>query len=189
MIMLRSLHRRLIFIVAAVLFIVGAGLYFASAGRNELEEIAVPPAQSGTPMPTAAAVSSDERAFYEYVGARLRAMSAESQELIKLGNERSRNVVELQVRSNRVIGLADQIDEYIESRTPPARFVPAVAQYEAGVQLIRSGIADAKSAVLRFDWDAVATALDVFENGTNQLDTAFQMMRDSVGADGTMVAS
>jgi hypothetical protein len=188
MMILRASRRRAPGIIAVLLLIVGVGLLIGYAGRDTIEEIVVSAAERGTPMAAPVAASPAERSFYSYVGARLRALNAESAELARLGDERSRNLMELQVRSDRVIELADQIDAYIAATGVPPRFSLAVEKYQSGILDVRTGIDDAKSAVLRLDWDAVAVALDLFENGTNQLDATYRLMRDIVSG-GTAVAA
>ncbi len=177
----RTPYRRATRILAVLLLLAGVGVIAAYAGRDQISEIVVPPAENSTPVPAAVSISPEEQAFYGYAGARLRALTAEAAVLVKLGDERSRNLVELQVRGDRVIELADQIDTFIAENTIPARFMLAVDLYRTGVEAARTGISNAKSAVLRFDWDAVATALESFENGTNQLQTTYIMLRDIVG--------
>jgi hypothetical protein len=172
----------------AFLLLGSIGLAIAYSGRERIEERLVPLAPAGTPVPAVAAVTDEEEAFYKFVGARLRAITAESTVLAQLGEERSRNVVELQVRSDRVLELCDQIDDYLAANPVPTRFETAVATYRSGSVTLRTGIDDAKSSILRFDWDGVAAALDRFEEGTNQLQTSYELMRDSVSG-GTPTAA
>ena len=163
--------------VAAVLF-----------EREQLADVVVPPAVEGTPVPIVAQVTNDERAYYEFVGGRLRALTAEAAALAKLGNERSRNIVELQVRRDRVTLIADQIDAFVETTALPPRFSTAMTDYDVGMVALRSGMEEATSAFFRFDWDAVATGLVTFERGAAQLDSAYLQLRSIVAGESTPVA-
>lgn len=178
-----SRGRRYAFLTVAILAI---ALVFAwQAGRQDIEELVVQPASNETVLPTAQAVSPEERAFYDFVGPRLRSMTAEARELNRMGQERSRDLIGLQVRSDRVFKLAAEVDEYVAARPVPPRFAGAVAQFQAAVAAMRTGSDQARSAFLRFDWNAIAAGLATFGTGADELDAAYAQLRATVGAPAT----
>ncbi len=172
-------------LILVILLGSGAAVFFE---RDRITEVVVPPAVEGTPVPIVAQVSEEERAYYEYVGGRLRALTAEAAALAKLGDERSRNLVELQVRRDRVKLIADQIDAYVEKTPLPPRFTLAMTDYREGMTALRSGMEESTSAFLRFDWDAVASGLVTFKSGAAQLDSAYLQLREIVAGKSTPVA-
>lgn len=171
--------------VLLVLLTVGSGVFAAYAVRERIEEMVAAPAENEVRPATPIAMSPEERAFYEHVGPRLQAMVAESSVLVALGRERSRNLVELQVRSDRVTPLASEIDEYIVNNPSPRRLQEAVSIYHAAVVELRAGIGTAQSGFFTFDWDAVAVGLEMFERGATRLNAASSMLRDAVTSSGT----
>jgi hypothetical protein len=173
-----------VFVAAALLVI---GLAIAYVGRDRIEELMVGPAPSGTPVPADVALSSDEREFYDFVGPRMQTLTAEAQVLDTMGKERSRNLVELQVRSERVTSLLDELDGYLVRNPAPSRMQSVVDAYHEAAANLRSGMKDARAAVLKFDWNEVAKGLDLFSQGTDKLSTANDLLRTLVGKSATPV--
>jgi hypothetical protein len=176
-----SRPRRRIPTAALVFLVLMLGVTVAFAARNRIEDVAIAPAPAGTALPTAAALSPADDAFYRYVGARMRALSAESAKLVELGEARSRNVMELQIRANRIDQISGQIDDYLATSPVPPRFQPALDRYTAAVAIMRAGIAATKSAFFAFDWDGVAAGLATFEQGTSQLDSSYRLLQEAAG--------
>lgn len=169
---------RALFLIALLIVVGGAAAF---AARDRIVEIAVAPAPVGASLPTAVALTAEDDAFYRFVGTRLRALTAESSKLVALGESRSRNVVELQARANRIDDISAQIDGYLEATPIPSRFGGVVASYRSGIAAMRSGIAATKSAFLRFDWDGVAAGLKTFETGVAQVASAFGLLQRAAG--------
>lgn len=167
------------FVLLVVVVVIAGGSVFA--GRGRLIDVAVAPAPAGTPLPTAVALTTDEDAFYRYVGTRLRALTAESAKLAALGEGRSRNVLELQARANRIDDLSGQIDRYLAATPIPARFEAAVASYRAGIAVMRKGMDATKTAFSRFNWDGVAAGLATFETGNAQVEQGFWLLQQAAG--------
>lgn len=168
------------------LAVIGVGSWWVL--RDELPGSPVDP---GTPIPASTALTADERAFYDYVGPRLRALTAESEVLVSLGQSRSRNIVELRRRGDRVNEIAGQIDHYIESSGMPDRFASAMSLYNTGIEAVRRAEAATRSALLSFDWDTIARAVEVMDLGTRELEQARTTLEHVAGdgADSTPVAT
>jgi hypothetical protein len=147
--------------------ITGFGLWWLV--RDELPGSPVDP---GTPKPASVALTADERDFYDYVGPRLRAVTAESEALVSLGKERSRNILELRRRGDRVNEIAAQIDTRVDTSGVPDRFTVAMDHYRTGIDAVRKAEAAARAALISFDWDAIARAVDVMDRGTQELQRA-----------------
>jgi hypothetical protein len=184
----RSSRRRgaIALLIAAL---VGLGLVIAFANREGIEERVVEPAPPATPFPAAPEVSSEERALYQFVAPRLAGLIAEADALEALGRERSRNLVELQVRSDRVNNLADDIDAYLAAHAAPPRLQPLIDQYTVAIEQVRSGMLASRSAFTRFDWDAVAAGLDQFSAGVTELRSVLAGLQATIGGSATPAAA
>lgn len=180
----RARRRRFgaLLIVVALLVL---SLAVALVNRDELESMVVAPAPVGSPLAEPEHVSAEERAFYAYVGPRLDNLVAEGNVLAELGAQRSRNLVELKVRSDRVSELGDQIDAFLASTPIPPRLQPFVDRYREAMTRVRQGMDDAKAGVVRFDWNAVATGLDLFSSGVDDLADAGEQLRSIVAPGAT----
>src|SRR4051794_38391021 len=117
---LRIPSKRVTISIVLLVFVVAASL--AIFGRSRIEEIVAKPAPAGTPVVARTEMTSDEQAYYDFVVPRMLSISAEAQVLAKLGQEKSRNVFELQTRGNRIDDYTSEIDNYIRSHPVPARF-------------------------------------------------------------------
>jgi hypothetical protein len=185
----RRSHRRRGALAASVLLLIVLGLVIAIVNQDAIEELLVDPAPAGTPRPAAPAATAEERAMYDYVAPRLAALTAEADQLEQMGRERSRNLAQLQVRSDRVSQLADEIDSFLASNPVPPRLQPAIDRYRAAIAELRAGMQASRAAVFRFDWDAVAAGLDVFSDGTDELKAVLVMFQELVAGDATPAAA
>jgi hypothetical protein len=126
----------------------------------------------GTPVPPAQGLTVEEAAFYGYVAPRLRVVAAEARKLEDLGRAKSRNVVELTRRGDRIDEVSQQIDEYAAVHAVPARFASAQERYATGIREVRQAIEESRTAFVTFDWDRVARAVETMERGANDLERA-----------------
>lgn len=138
------------------------------------------PKPSTSPPP---GLSADEQAFYAFVAPRLARISAESEELVDLAEERSRNLLELQTRGERIDEGAQEIDDYVSAHGVPDRFAAAHHQYRQGIAGIRAGMEEARTGFLRFDWDRVAAAVDRFTEGADDLAAALEALHRAAGVE------
>jgi hypothetical protein len=146
----------------------------------------------GTPIPAAPSLTPEEVAFYEYVAPRLRAVTAEAEKLAELGRAKSRNVIELQRRGDRVNDISQQIDDQVGAQPVPVVFAPAMQRYSAGIGAVLRATEESRSAFVTFDWDRVARAVEEMETGAAELASAVQELErvagNSVEASPTAIA-
>jgi hypothetical protein len=135
----------------------------------------------GTPVPAAPNLTLEETAFYEYVAPRLRAVTAEAQKLAELGRAKSRNVIELQRRGDRVNDISREIDDWVAMRPVPGVFAPAMQRYSSGIAAVRKATEESRSAFVTFDWDRVARAVVIMEKGADDLTSAVQALEQTAG--------
>jgi hypothetical protein len=98
-----------------------------------------------------------------------------------LGQARSRNLIELQVRSDRVAEISSEIASYVTNVPVPPRFAAAMAEYDHGVLALRTGMDDARTAFFSFDWEALGPALDLFTVGADRVEQADRMFDVAAG--------
>jgi hypothetical protein len=130
-------------------------------------EVEVSPGAPGAPILTA-----EERAYYEYVTPRLRELAAQARELARLGEEKSRDLFEIQARGARLDELVDEIAAFGRAHGIPARFAPVGAGFAEGARLARQGMEESRRGFATFDWDRVAAAVPIFLAGADRLDLA-----------------
>jgi hypothetical protein len=126
----------------------------------------------GTPPPAATALSAEEQAYYDYVAPRLRELAAQARALARLGEEKSRDLFQIQARGDRLDELISEIAAYGREHGIPPRFAGAAAGFAEGARLVRQAMDESHAGFTRFDWDRVAAAVPVFLEGADRLDTA-----------------
>ena len=173
-------HRRRI--VAGVALVAIVAVTAALLARDEIADRLIDPAPTVPSETPAASLSQEEQAFYDFVSPRLVRVSAEANELVRLANGRSRNLIELQTRGARVESGGREIDAYLSAHGTPTRFEHAVRDYRAGIAAVRAGMDEARSGFLSFDWERVASAVDQFDAGSARLNEALDALHLSSGA-------
>lgn len=158
-------------------------LVLAGAAWREGDALFGADVDPGTPLPAAPGLTADEVAFYEYVAPRLRAVSAETQKLAELGRTKSRNVIELERRGQRVSDISQEIDVRLAAQPVPDRFAAPIARYRTGITAVRSAIDESRSAFVTFDWDRVAEAVTVMELGADDLEASTRTLEAAAGKD------
>ncbi len=151
----------------------------ATFGRSRIEEIVAKPAPAGTPVVATTGMSLEEQAFYDFVAPRMLSVTAEAKVLAELGQEKSRNVLELQTRGNRIDKYTSEIDGYIASHSVPTRFTKSMSLFYQGVGQLKSAMANSKKGMVTFDWDLVAQQIAVFDQGASKVKTATGQIQQS----------
>jgi hypothetical protein len=126
-------------------------------------------------------LTEEEAAFYEYVAPRLRAVTAEAGKLAELGREKSRNVIELTRRGERINDISHEIDGYLAARPVPVAFSPAVGRYAVGIDEVRWATEESRAAFVTFDWDRVERAVEGMETGASALAAAVRELEEAAG--------
>jgi hypothetical protein len=176
----KRLHRRrrlgIAVVATAAIVLMLAGVVWWQEDALLGEEV-----DPGTPQPAAPSLTQEEMAFYEYVAPRLRAVTAEAQKLAELGRGKSRNVIELQRRGDRIGDISRQIDDYMTARPVPVAFAPGMQRYSVGIAAVRRATEESRSAFVTFDWERVAKAVDVMETGATDLALAVRELERAAG--------
>jgi hypothetical protein len=171
--------KRFIALLTAFFLVAVVGLGMSERAR--IGEIVAKPAPVGTPIPLATGMSAEELSFYDFVVARMLKVSAEAQILAELGREKSRNIVELQTRGDRVDSYESEITDYISNHGVPGRFAAPMREFLRGVTDLQRAMADSKRGMMMFDWDLVAAQIAVFERGANTVKSATDQIQARAG--------
>jgi hypothetical protein len=175
-----DLRNRRSLALAAVLFLIAvAGLGIFS--RNRIEDIVAKPAPAGTPASPQVELTAEESNFYNYVAPRMLKLSAEAEVLAQLGQSKSRNIVELQTRGNRIDEYAGQISIFIATHPVPIRFAGPMREFFEGVQELQSAMANSKRGMVTFNWDLVAEQIKIFEHGSALVRDATRQIQSEAG--------
>jgi hypothetical protein len=175
------LRKRKSLALAAVFFLVAvAGLGIFT--RNRIENIVAKPAPAGTPVSPLIELTAEEATFYDYVAPRMLKFSAEAEVLAQLGESKSRNIVELQTRGNRIDEYAGQISSYIASHPVPSRFAVPTREFFLGVDELQSAMENSKRGMITFDWNLVAAQIKVFEHGSAMVRNATNHIQIDAGS-------
>jgi hypothetical protein len=171
----------IVLVLGLLLVMLGAGgaAYFLGAMAP-----APPVVPAGLASP--AALSAEERRFYEQVAPVLRAAAAEARALSTQGQERSRNIFAIRAGQDRLDSHLGTLDAATAASAVPARFAAVTHSYMIGAAEVRAAMRDAHDAFIRFDWDAVGAATERMATGTNHLEAA---VRDLDTAAGVPVAT
>lgn len=159
-------------IIIAMLVVTWIGVSLSTATRVALE----PPAD------TAHAFTVDEAAYYEFVAPRLERLVQETDSVLDLVKNRSRNVISLNVHGNRINTLATEIKAFGETRPVPELFAVIHNQIIEGSEFATVAISDAKSALQRFDFSGIPLLIPQFEDGTRLLHESWDALTMIVNA-------
>jgi hypothetical protein len=162
------------------LAVIAAGVYEA------IGVIRGPSVHPGTPPPAAAALTPDEKAYYDYVAPRLHDLVAELNLLSAMGSQKSRNIIVLERHYTRASDLIDEIQTDQASHPLPARFAPAATPLAAGVAEVNSAMSNAESAFYKLQFAKLGELLTEFKGGAATVDQAVAIL-DRLGG-GTPVA-
>jgi hypothetical protein len=167
-----SRNRRRIRLAALTASVTIALGLFGAAIALDLGWLGNSDVDSGTPLPAAPQLTTDEQAYYAYVAPRLRELAAQARELARLGEEKSRDIFEIRARGERLDDLIDEIAAYGRDHGIPPRFSGPAAGFAEGARLVRQAMNESQAGFTRFDWDRVAAAVPVFLDGADRLDAA-----------------
>lgn len=162
------------------LAVIAAGTYKA------IDFVRGPSVHPGTPPPAAAALTPDEKAYYDYVAPRLHDLVAELNLLAGMGSQKSRNIIVLERHYTRASDLIDQIQKYQASHPLPARFSPAATPLAAGIAEVNASMSNAESAFYKLQFAKLGALLAEFKGGAATIDEAVTLL-DQLGG-GTPVA-
>jgi hypothetical protein len=107
-------------------------------------------------------LSPDEQTYANGLRPYLDVLVGEGRALEKLGQERSRNIVELSLRMDRYRTAARDIEQYIEGRAIPPGLAGLVTQLRQRIDDSLAAIDASVAAIQRFDWNALGKTVDDF---------------------------
>jgi hypothetical protein len=99
-------------------------------------------------------------------------LAAQARELARLGEEKSRDLFQIQARGARLDELIEEIAAYGRANGIPDRFAAVGAGFAEGARLTRQAMEESRRGFARFDWDRVAAAVPIFLAGADRLDQA-----------------
>jgi hypothetical protein len=141
----------------------------------------VAPAKITASSSPAAGLTAQERTYYEYMQPRLVTVDAESRKLADLGRHKSRNLLEIETRGNRVTKAAGEIDTYVGDHGVPLKFARSYESYQEGIENVRAAMKTARAALFSFKFDQVPAAVAQFDAGTLALDHALLQLQQESG--------
>ena len=181
---IRRRRRLLRSVVAAVLVLAIAGAGFYTAARTLGW---IPTSTEVESPPPTGKLTADELAYYEYVSPRVRELAEVTEELEELGEERSRNLVAIQLHGARMTTLVREIKKFREEHGTPARFLKVDQSFEKGADLTTMAMQEAQRGLFAFDWDRVAGAVETFDRGNAAFEEAVAAI-DAAAAWGNVLA-
>jgi len=119
-----------------------------------------PAVDPGTPVHVPANLDARERAYFDVVAPRFQALVAETDGLATLGRARSRESGPLLEGQAHVQTLIREIEIYRDRNGVPERYAESDRRFREGRDHALGSIRAARSALLRFDWDALGASVD-----------------------------
>jgi hypothetical protein len=172
---------RLAILLVLVVLLVGLGAGGAAVFFGAMPPAPAAPASLASP----AALTAEERRFYEQVAPVLGAAAAEARALTSQGRERNRNIFAIRAGQGRLDGHLRTLDAALAGAAVPVRFAAVATRYQHGAAEVRAAMRDAEAAFLRFDWDAVAAATERMATGTDHLEAAVRQLAIAGGSAAT----
>lgn len=129
----------------------------------------------GSPLRPGPGASPAATSFATGFRSQLAGVLEAGEALVDLGERRERNLLVVGQRQSAMTAALDATDAWL-AQHPAAADDPAVAAYHTGAARIRAAMAQAQSAFLHFDWDAIATANDTLRQGVADLTTARDLL-------------
>jgi hypothetical protein len=160
--------RRFALVVLAGVALAGFGAAF-SLGSDRVQDALVPPADVALPTGAAPSLTGEGSRLYETISRPMRVAAAESTLLAELGEARSRNVIEIRTRTERLSDALAEIDRALETEPIPEVYQPVVSEYREAAAAVRATIADAGQAFASFDFPALREAVAGFRKGADAL--------------------
>jgi hypothetical protein len=131
------------------------------------------------PLATGPGGTSDPAkvSFAEFMEPRLAALLGSSQEVEHLVSGRSRNILALRAKSERIDAIIEQVDGFVEDRQLTSDEQLVVDRYRAGTTQMQTAIAAAYAAISRFEFSGIPAMIPVFSDGVRQIESALDMLR------------
>lgn len=141
-----------------------------------------PDVHPGTPPPASAALTPDEKAYYDYVAPRMHDLIAELRLLAEMGSQKSRNIIVLERHYTRASDLIGEIEAYQAAHPLPMRFAPAATPLAKGVNEVNTAMSDAQTAFYKLQFDKLGQLLAQFNTGADTIAVAVALLDQLGGA-------
>ncbi len=133
-----------------------------------------------TPVSPAASLGADERGYVEFVFPRLEELVDETTAVTALVRDRSRNVLELNRRGNRISILASEITTFGDEHGIPKRYAVVDANIREGMTAANGTITKARRALVRFQFDSIPALVPEFAAGRDKLSSALADLKREI---------
>ena len=168
-------HRRW-WLLAIAVAVVAAGGLVGDLGRPPNDDFPLESRMIASPgLPEA------DAAYYGELAPLVRAASDEAFALVALGERRERNLLTIRAAQGRMEERLRAVEAFIAARPSPARFVDALTTFGDGAVIVRAAMNEARAGFLRFDWERVARATALMEQGATVLVQANGALDRAVG--------
>lgn len=135
------------------------------------------------PVRAADGLTSEESAYYEYVGPRLDRLVQEVDDVVTMVDARSRDILALTISGERIERLSDEVRAFGEANSVPARLESIHLQILAATDVISYTFAQARQAMRTLNFSRMAELVVDFERAASELHEAQHALQAI--ADGT----
>jgi len=137
------------------------------------------------PVLPGTSMSPDDRVYVEFVYPRLAELVDETTVVTALVREKSRNVLELNRRGNRITDLASEITVFGNKHDIPKRFALVDGDIRDGMTLETGAIDKARQALVRFRFDSISVLVPEFASGRDKLSGALADLNKAIDGQAT----
>jgi|GEM_PF-4316650 len=138
------------------------GVSFATSSDITLEDA----------KPASGDLSVDERTYYEFVSPRLDRLVIEVDQVAKLVENKSRDIITLSVSGDRITRLTDEILDFGRTNGVPERFAHVHQLIQGGSDTVNDTFAQARKALRTFNFSIMTTLVTEFDGAAQILHTA-----------------
>lgn len=128
--------------------------------------------------PASQTLSIDEKAYYDFVEPRLARLSEEVNAVAEMVDGKSRDIIDLTVRGDRISTLTAEILEHGETTGVPERFAGIHRNITQGAEVVTATFDEARASLRTFNFSNMTTLVPQFHRAADILTTAH---RDLVG--------
>ena len=115
------------------------------------------------------AYTADEQAYLDGLKPYLDILIGEGRELQTMGNNRSRNIIELSLRMDRYRAAANNINQYVADIPMPSRLSEYVTEMQREIAASVKAIDASVDAFRHFDWDALGESVSAFSEAIDRI--------------------
>jgi phage replication-related protein YjqB (UPF0714/DUF867 family) len=158
-------------IILILLLIFGSiGVIVTSANDIGLETVS-----------SAAGLTEEENAYYEYVAPRLDRLVVEVDDVVVMVENKSRDILALTISGNRIETLTSEITEFGDSNGVPERFQGIHERIVSATDTTTYTFDQAREALKSFDFSQMSGLVIGFQNAADELHDAQQEMNTVAG--------